>query len=108
MNIDWKNNVIEIGSTWIGRQFQGTGLNLNMKFLMLQYAFETLNFNKVDFRADERNVASKKAIEKLGATQEGLLRKNVIMLDGFIRDTACYSILKEEWKSIKQNVFKGF
>ena len=108
MNIDWKNNVIEIGSTWIGREFQGTELNVNMKFLMLQYAFETLNFNKVDFRADERNIASRKAIEKLGATQEGVLRKNVIMLDGFVRNTVCYGILKEEWPRIKATIFKNF
>ena len=108
MNIDWKNSVIEIGSTWIGREFQGTGLNANMKFLMLQYAFEVLKFDKVDFRADERNFASRKAIEKLGATFEGLLRKNVLMLDGFKRNTACYGILKEEWPHIKATIFKNF
>lgn len=108
MNLDWTNKVAEIGSTWIGRQFHGTGLNTNMKFLMLQYAFETMNFDKVSFRADERNIASRKAIEKIGAIQEGILRKNVLMLDGFKRNTVCYGILKEEWSNIKNTIFKGF
>ena len=108
MNIDWKNSVAEIGSTWIGREFQGTGLNKSMKFLMLQYAFEKLKFDKIEFRIDERNQASRKAVEKLGATQEGLLRKNVLMLDGFKRSTCCYGILNEEWPEIKATVFKEF
>jgi len=108
MNIDWNNKVLEIGATWIGRQFQGTGLNKHMKFLMLQYAFETLGIEKVEFRIDERNTASRKAVEKLGATLEGILRKNVYLLDGFKRNTCCYSILQEEWHHIKTTIFKGF
>ncbi|ULC57976.1 GNAT family N-acetyltransferase [Flaviramulus sp. BrNp1-15] len=105
MNINWKNKVLEIGSTWIGREFQGTGLNKNMKFLMLEYAFETLKFDKVAFRADERNIPSRKAIEKIGATLEGILRKDILMLDGFKRNTCCYGILKEEWPDIKTTIF---
>ena len=108
MNIDWKNKVLEIGATWIGKEFQGTGLNINMKLLMLQYAFETLNFEKVEFRIDERNTASRKAAEKLGANLEGILKKNVYLLNGFKRNTSCYGILKEEWLEIKTTVFKGF
>jgi RimJ/RimL family protein N-acetyltransferase len=108
MNIDWDNKVLEIGATWIGREFQGTGLNANMKFLMLQYAFETLNFEKVEFRIDERNTRSRKAVEKLGAKLEGILRKNVYLNDGFKRNTCCYGMLREEWKNIKNSVFEGF
>ena len=95
--INWKNKVLHIGWTWIGREFQGTGLNKHMKFLMLQYAFETLEFDKVEFRIDERNIASRKAVEKIGATLEGILRKDTLMLDGFKRSTCCYGILREEW-----------
>ena len=95
--INWNNKVLHIGWTWIGKQFQGTGLNTNMKFLMLQYAFETLEFDKVEFRIDERNIASRKAVEKIGATLEGILRKDTLMPDGFRRSTCCYGILKEEW-----------
>lgn len=108
MNIDWDNKVLEIGATWIGKEFQGTGLNMNMKFLMLQYTFETLNFEKVEFRIDERNTRSRKAVEKIGATLEGVLRKNVYMLDGFKRDTCCYGILNEEWANLKTTIFERF
>jgi len=106
--INWKNKVLHIGWTWIGKQFQGTGLNKHMKFLMLQYAFETLKFDKVEFRIDERNTASRKAVEKIGATLEGILRKDTLMLDGFKRSTYCYGILKEEWPHIKATIFKDF
>jgi len=108
MNIDWNNKVLEIGATWIGREFQGSGLNMNMKFLMLQYAIETLNFEKVEFRVDERNIRSRKSVEKLGGNLEGILRKNVYLLDGYKRNTCCYGILKEEWAAIKERVFEGF
>lgn len=106
MNINWNNKVLEIGSTWIGREFQGTGLNFNMKYLMLQYAFEVMNFEKVEFRIDERNVRSRKAVEKLGCKLEGLLRKNVYLLDGFKRNTCCYGLLNEEWIDLKNTIFK--
>ena len=102
--IDWKNKVLHIGWTWIGKEFQGTGLNTNMKHLMLNYAFEELQFDKVEFRIDERNIRSRKAVEKLGATLEGILRKNTLMLDGFKRSTCCYGILKEEWYNIKNKL----
>jgi len=106
--INWKNRVLHIGWTWIGHQFQGTGLNPNMKFLMLQYAFETLEFEKVEFRIDERNQKSRRAVEKLGAPLEGILRNDTLMKDGFRRSTCCYGILKEEWPHIKATIFKNF
>ncbi|MFL0352779.1 GNAT family N-acetyltransferase [Xanthomarina sp. GH4-25] len=105
--INWNNKVLHIGWTWIGKKFQGSGLNKQMKFLMLQYAFETLLFEKVEFRIDERNIRSRKAAEKLGATLEGVLRKDTLMQDGFRRNTCCYGILKEEWPDIKKTVFNG-
>ncbi|MCB0399262.1 MAG: GNAT family N-acetyltransferase [Winogradskyella sp.] len=104
--INWKNKLLHIGWTWIGREFQGTGLNANMKFLMLQYAFETLEFEKVEFRIDERNNKSRRAVEKLGATLEGIMRKDVAMNDGYRRNTCCYGILKEEWPGIKAELLK--
>ena len=107
-HINRHNKVLYIGWTWIGHEFQGSGLNKNMKFLMLQYAFETLKFDKVGFTIDERNIRSRKAVEKIGGTLEGILRKDVLMLNGFKRSTCCYGILKEEWDGIKNTVFKGF
>ena len=97
MDIDWKNKVLHIGSTWIGREFHGSGLNTQIKHLMLDYAFTEMDFEKVEFRIDERNIRSRKAVEKLGAVLEGILRKNVYLFDGFKRDTCCYGILREEW-----------
>lgn len=104
-HINWKHKVLHIGWTWIGEKFQGTPLNKNMKFLMLQYAFETLEFEKVEFRIDERNIRSRKSVEKIGGKLEGILRKDTLMLDGFRRSTCCYGILKEEWENLKTKMF---
>lgn len=104
--MDYKNKVLHIGWTWLGKSFQGSGLNTNIKFLMLQYAFEVLHFEKVEFRIDERNNKSRRAVEKIGGILEGILRKNTVMQDGFRRNTCCYGILKEEWPTIKSSVFK--
>lgn len=106
--INWKNKTLHIGWTWLGHKFHGSGLNTNMKFLMLQYAFETLAFEKVEFRIDARNQKSRRAVEKLGATLEGILRKDTVMNDGFRRSTCCYGILKEEWPTIKSTIFINF
>ncbi|MBU2996093.1 GNAT family N-acetyltransferase [Cellulophaga baltica] len=101
MNINWKNKVLHIGATWIGIEYHGTGLNTQMKHLMIDYAFNELNFEKIEFNIDERNIKSRKAVEKLGCSLEGVLRKNVYLLDGFKRNTCCYGILKEEWVNNK-------
>src|SRR5690606_35981181 len=106
--INWQNKVLHIGWTWIGKSFQGSGLNMHMKFLMLRYAFEILEFDKVEFRIDERNIRSRKAVEKLGAALEGILRKDILMPDGFKRSSCCYGILREEWSMIRTTVFKEF
>lgn len=103
--INHKNKVLYIGWTWLGNSFQGTGLNKNIKFLMLQYAFETINFDKVEFRIDERNIRSRKAVENIGGILEGILREDTLMQDGFKRSTCCYGILKTEWLKIKDSVF---
>ncbi len=102
MNIDHKNKVLEIGSTWIGEKFQGSGLNAQMKHLLINYAFKKLGFEKVSFRIDERNLQSRKAVEKLGAVLEGILRENVYLLDGYKRNTCCYGILINEWDNFLQ------
>jgi len=101
LNISNKDKRLEIGSTWIGKDFQGTGLNAKVKALMLAYAFEKLEFERVEFRTDERNTASRKAMEKLGAIYEGRLRSHILMPDGFRRSSLYYSILRDEWLSKK-------
>ena len=104
MNIDEKNRVLEIGSTWIGNSFQGTGLNRHMKLLMLNNAFDEMGYEKVEFRIDERNTRSRKAVEKLGAVLEGVLRENVYLLDGYKRNSCCYGILKDEWLISREKI----
>ena len=106
--IDLMNKVLHIGWTWIAPESQGTGLNQQMKFLMLHHAFETLHMDKVEFRIDERNVKSRKAVEKLGASLEGILRKNVFVKNRFKRSTCCYGILREEWQEIKRTIFNDY
>jgi RimJ/RimL family protein N-acetyltransferase len=107
-NIANKDLRIEIGWTWIGQEFQQTGLNRNMKFLMMQYVFETLQFERLELRTDERNEKSRKAIEKIGGKFEGVLRSHMLMPDGHRRNTYCYSILKSEWPEIRKNIVTAF
>lgn len=103
LNVSTVNDRLEIGGTWYGKQFQRTGLNRNCKFLMLEYAFKTLGAARVEFRTDERNTASRRAIEKIGGQFEGLLRSHTLMYDGFRRNTVCYSILKPEWALLQKD-----
>lgn len=108
LNISNADDRLEIGGTWYGREFQRTGLNRNCKYLLLDYAFEKLGAERVEFKTDERNSASRTAIEKIGGQLEGILRSHTLMYDGFRRNTVCYSILKPEWKKLKESVFSQF
>jgi RimJ/RimL family protein N-acetyltransferase len=106
-HIDKRNKVVHIGWSWLGEDFRGSGLNQHIKYLMLQYAFEKMSYKKVEFRIDERNMASRKAVEKIGAQLEGILRSNVITKTGYRRNSCCYGILLSEWEELKKTVFKG-
>ncbi len=99
--ISWKDERGQIGWTWIGKQFQGTGLNMAMKYEIFRYGFETLGLNRIELKADERNMQSRKAMLKLGATEEGTLRQHMKIQDGYLRNTVFYSVLKSEWPEIK-------
>lgn len=101
LNISNADDRLEIGATWYGKEFQRTGLNRNSKYLLLQFAFEKLGVERVEFKTDERNLASRNAIEKIGGQFEGILRRHTLMSDGFRRNTVCYSILKAEWIAMK-------
>ncbi|MFZ4100996.1 MAG: GNAT family N-acetyltransferase [Sphingobacterium thalpophilum] len=98
----------QIGWTWIGRDFQGSGLNKEMKFLILSYGFEVLGLNRIEFKADERNQQSRKALMSIGATYEGVLRQHMKIHTGYIRNTVFYSILSSEWDIVKSQYFKKF
>lgn len=92
---------LEIGRTWIGRAFQGTRVNPESKLLLLRHAFEDLGAARVQLKTDLRNVHSQRAIEKLGAVKEGVLRRYQMRSNGYIRDTVMYSIVAEEWPAVK-------
>ncbi|MCB5169828.1 GNAT family N-acetyltransferase [Streptomyces bambusae] len=91
----------EIGNTWLAPRAQGTGINTEAKLLMLTHAFETWGVRRISLRADARNTRSRVAIERLGATCEGVRRAHSRGLDGAVRSTAFYSILDEEWPAVR-------
>ncbi|MFE4591450.1 GNAT family N-acetyltransferase [Streptomyces laurentii] len=94
-------DAVEIGNTWIAGEARGTGVNTEAKYLMLRHAFETWGVRRVSMRADARNARSRVAIERLGATCEGVRRAHSRGLDGVVRDTAFYSVLDEEWSAVR-------
>lgn len=97
------HNTVQLGYTWYGKEFQRTGLNRNCKLLMLNFAFEELNLDRVEFRADAQNQRSINAMKAIGCTEEGILRQNCASPDGR-RDSIVLSILKDEWPSVKANL----
>ena len=106
-DIQLLNKTLQLGYTWYGRQYWGTGLNKHCKFLLLQFAFESMKVERVEFRADNNNKRSIAAMESLGCSIEGILRGNTIKPDGTRRDSIILSILKTEWdKEVKQNLIK--
>ena len=96
-NISEHNRNLEIGFTWYGKAYRGTGLNKQCKFLLLQHAFEAMNVLRVGFKADATNAVSVAAMKSVGAKEEGILRQDTLMLDGRFRDTMVLSILHNEW-----------
>jgi RimJ/RimL family protein N-acetyltransferase len=92
---------VEIGSTWHGRAFWRTAINTECKFLLLRHAFETLGCNRVQLKTDARNARSQAAIARLGAVREGVLRSQMVMPDGWVRDTVMFSIIAAEWAGVK-------
>jgi RimJ/RimL family protein N-acetyltransferase len=102
------NKRLEIGWTWYGRKFRGTGLNKACKFELLNYAFETMDFRRVQLSADIDNIRSQKAIAKLGATREGIFRANYINSSGESRDDVYYSLVQTEWAALKSSIFNEY
>ncbi|MCC9017310.1 GNAT family N-acetyltransferase [Flavobacterium lipolyticum] len=98
----------EIGWTWYGEKFQGTGLNKACKFELLNFGFEVIQFRRIQLSADLENKKSQRAIEKLGATKEGLFRNNYIDSEGKSKDDVYYSIIPEDWQAVKTNYFPEF
>jgi RimJ/RimL family protein N-acetyltransferase len=99
--IDRKNRKLEIGHTWLSQSVQRSGLNTEMKYLLLTYAFEVMNCVRVQFTTDELNEKSRAAILRIGATQEGIVRHERIMPDGRKRNSVRFSIIDNEWAHVK-------
>lgn len=104
MNIDRAAPRVEIGSTWYARSVQRTPLNTEAKRLLLAYAFETLDCIAVEFRTHALNTQSRRAIERLGAKLDGVLRAHMVMANGTVRDTASYSITAPEWPTVRAHL----
>lgn len=104
-DVQLNHQTLQLGYTWYGKKFQGSGLNLHCKYLMLQFAFEQMNMIRVEFRADANNAQSIAAMKKIGCVEEGILRSNMIKAQGGRRNSIVLSILKEEWfGGVKQNL----
>lgn len=101
MDIDEKHQRLEIGYTWITPAFWRTAVNTNCKYLLLQYCFEVLGLQRVQLKTDHENIRSQKAIERIGAIKEGILRNHMVRKDGTTRHTVMYSITREEWPQVK-------
>ena len=95
---------LEIGWTWVGRTYQRSGANREAKLLQLTHAFEVLGANRVEFKTDSRNQASRRALEGIGATFEGIFRSHTIMPWGPLRDSAYYSVIASEWPAVKAHL----
>jgi RimJ/RimL family protein N-acetyltransferase len=104
LNIMPHDRGLEIGGTWYGLEFQRTAVNTECKYLLLQHAFETLGCVRVQLKTDSRNVRSQKAIERIGAKKEGVLRNHMILPDGRIRHSVYYSIIDTEWPIVKKRL----
>jgi len=104
--IDRANRKMEIGHTWLARSAQRTHINTECKLLLLTHAFEQMNATRVQFTTDELNTASREAILRLGALQEGIIRHERIMPDGRIRNSVRFSIIETEWPEIKARLQK--
>lgn len=101
LDISPSDRHVEIGWTWLGKNYWRTPINTECKYLLLKHAFETLGCIRVSFKTDLRNERSQRAIERLGAVREGLWRRVVIMYNGYQRSSVFYSILDDEWASVK-------
>lgn len=104
LNIMSQDRGLEIGGTWYGLEFQRTPVNTECKYLLLQHAFEVLGCIRVQLKTDLRNERSQKAIERIGAVKEGVLRNHMILPDGYYRHSVFYSILDTEWSHVKRRL----
>ena len=105
-SISYFDKRIEIGWSWLGKQYQGTGINFHTKFSLLSYAFDVLQWERVEIKTDNLNERAKQGLRKIGAREEGVLRSHMQMPLNRRRDSVFFSILKNEWPSIRNSIFR--
>ena len=106
--IDLDNDKLSVGYTWLGTDFQRTGLNRAAKHLLLGYAFDQLHCERVELETDSRNLQSQTAMRRMGATEEGTLRSHRVLHDGYRRDTIIFSVLRPEWHELRRSTFAEY
>ena len=104
LDIDRVNRTLEVGMTWYGVAYQRTFVNTECKYLLLKHAFDDLGARRVCIKTDTNNVKSRRAIERIGGVQEGILRNHRINRDGSNRDSVYYGIIEEEWPQVRENL----
>jgi RimJ/RimL family protein N-acetyltransferase len=107
-DIQVNNASLQLGFTWYGKEFQGTGINKNCKYLLLEFAFDILKMERVEFRADYENQRSINAMKSIGCVVEGVLRSNTYKPNGKRRDSIVLSILKDEWNNTVKEKLKQY
>lgn len=107
-NISYHDQRLEIGWSWLGPAYRGTGVNKHAKFAMMRHAFETLEFERVEFKTDVLNERARQGLRHVGGVEEGILRSHMTMWNDRRRTSIYYSVLKEEWPELKSSIFKEF
>ncbi len=105
-NISMHDLRLEIGWSWLAKDFRGTDVNRHSKYAMMKYAFDELQFERVEFKTDVLNARARKGLEKIGGKAEGILRSHMTMWNNRRRDSIYYSVLQNEWPQLKQTIFK--
>jgi N-acetyltransferase len=105
-NISYHDLRLEIGWSWLGKNFRSTGVNFHAKYCMMRYAFDQLNFERVEFKTDVLNERAKQGLRKVGGKDEGVLRSHMTMWNHRRRDSIYFSVIKKEWPPLKETIFK--
>src|SRR5215467_11806333 len=105
-NISYHDLRLEIGWSWLGKKFRNTGVNFHAKYSMLRYAFDELNFERVEFKTDVLNERAKQGLRKVGGKEEGVLRSHMTMWNNRRRDSIYFGVIRNEWFSLKESIFK--
>ena len=105
-NISYHDLRLEIGWSWLAKDFRSTGINKHAKFSMMRHAFETLHFERVEFKTDVLNARARQGLRNVGGIEEGILRSHMTMWNNRRRTSIYYSVLKDEWPALRQTIFK--